>query len=83
MDELRAYTPADIARKVTALGIIINPTIAWSFLCARYAEHHPGATTATLTSLPIADLDLEVWLDEFLDHVEAERNRLSRNMQPS
>ena len=84
MDEQQGFTPADAARRVAALGVIANPSAVWAYLRARLAERYPDRLVdLPPTSLPIDELDLDEWLDDFLDGVESERARLVRRMRGS
>jgi hypothetical protein len=75
------FTPADVLRRVTAMGVLVNPAIVWSYLRTRYAERYPERAGALLPALlPVDEIDLEEWLDDFLDGVEAERSKLTRSM---
>ena len=81
MNEPRPITPAEVARRVAALGVIINPATVWAFLRQRYAAAYPDRAPAPAGVLQLADDELDEWLDEFLDVVEAERTKLTRAMQ--
>ena len=81
MSEPTGFTPAEVARRVAALGVIVNPAVVWSYLRARYLEQRPdGAAALTDTLLPVSADDLDDWLDDFLDGVEATRAKLIRGM---
>lgn len=82
MDGPRPITPAEVARRVAALGVIINPATVWAFLRHRYALAHPERAAPAPAVLLLSEDELQAWLDEFLDVVEAERARLSRALQP-
>lgn len=81
MDEQQGFTPADVARRVAALGVLADPAVVWSYLrtrlAERYPERQPGLSPARL---PVPGTDLDEWLDDFLDGVESERARLTRRM---
>lgn len=75
------FTPADVLRRVTAMGVLVNPAIVWSYLRTRFAERYPEQVDALPAALlPVDELDLDEWLDDFLDGVEAERSKLTRSM---
>lgn len=81
MNERRPITPAEVARQVAALGVIINPATVWAFLRHRYLSTYPDRSTEPAGALHLSEDELAEWLDEFLDVVEAERGKLSRAMQ--
>jgi len=83
MDERRVFTPAEIARRVAALGVIINPATVWAYLRGRAAGTALDRVGPTATELVATEEEVAWWLDEFLDVVEAERLRLTRNMRRS
>ena len=84
MDDQGGFTPADIARRVAALGVLVNPAAAWVYLRTRLAERYPERLDALPPALlPVDEADLEEWLDDFLDGVDAERSRLIRRMSPT
>jgi hypothetical protein len=73
------FSPADVARRVAALGVIIDPATVWAYLRGRFAAAYPeraGAMPPAL--LPVAASELDEWLDGLLDAVDAERARLTR-----
>jgi hypothetical protein len=75
------FTPADVARRVAAMGVIVNPAAVWSYLRTRFADRYPEQEAGLQPALlPVDENDLEEWLDDFLDGVEAERARLVRRM---
>ena len=81
--EQTGITPAEVARRMAAAGVIVNPATVWSYLRARYAERYPEGVAALPPALLPADEDeIAEWLDDFLDGVEAERTRLVRAMNP-
>lgn len=68
---------------MAAAGVIVNPATVWSYLRARYAERYPDDVAALPPALlPASEDEIEEWLDDFLDGVEAERTRLVRAMNP-
>jgi hypothetical protein len=78
-----AFTPADVLRRVTALGVLVNLTTVWAYVRARLAAEFPErAATARPDELPVAAATLTDWLEDFLDTTEAERSRLTRNLNP-
>ena len=82
MSEPRGFTPADVARRVAAMGVLANPAAVWAYLRTRLAECYPDRLVdLPPASLPIDEPDLDEWLDDFLDGVESERARLVRRMQ--
>lgn len=82
-EPVQEFTPADVARRVAALGVIINPATVWSFLRARFAQRYSERAAVTPpVSLQVSEAELEEWLDQFLDTVEVERARLARGMNP-
>jgi hypothetical protein len=75
------FTPADVARRVAAMGVIVDPATVWSYLRTRFADRYPErADQLQPALLPVDEGDLEDWLDDFLDGVEASRARLVRRM---
>jgi hypothetical protein len=83
MDE-RAYSPVDVARRLALLGVVINPTVVWQYLRTRLADRYPERLQGlSPASLPVAEAELEEWLEDVIDEVEAERARLSRAMNPN
>ena len=81
MDEQDGFTPADIARRVTAMGVLANPAVVWSYLRTRLAERYPERLAGLSPArLPVPAADLDEWLDDFLDGVESERASLTRRM---
>jgi hypothetical protein len=81
-EPVQEFTPADVARRTAALGVIINPATVWAYLRARFAERHPERVGVAPSVLPVSEAELDEWLDGFLDTVEAERARLARRMNP-
>ncbi len=75
MDSGEGFTPAEVARRVAALGVIVNPATVWAYLRARLRAEHPGID-APPTLLPVREAELAEWLEDFLDGVEQERARL-------
>ena len=85
MDELpvEAFTPADVLRRVAAMGVIANVVTLWSYLRARLTEEFPDrAAAARPTDLPIDEDTLADWLDDFVDTAEVQRAKLSRHLNP-
>ena len=83
MSEPAGFTPADVARRVATMGVLANPAAVWAYLRTRLAERYPDRLVdLPPAALPIDELDLDEWLDDFLDGVESERARLVRRMQP-
>ena len=77
----QGFSPADVARRVAAMGVIVNPAAVWSYLRTRFADRYPErAEQLPPALLPVDESDLQDWLDDFLDGVEAERARLVRRM---
>ncbi len=74
------YTPAEVARRVAALGVIVNPATVWAYLRARLQADHPGRA-APPARLPVSEEELAEWLDDFLDGVERERARLRDSLR--
>lgn len=80
----RPFTPVDVLRRVTAMGVIANATTLWSYMRGRLQESYPElAATAAPTALPVDEAVLCDWLDDFVDAVEVERSHLSRRLNPS
>ncbi len=80
MDSGEGFTPAEIARRMAALGVIVNPATVWAYLRARLAAEHPGRE-APPGLLPAGEEELAGWLDDFLDGVERERSRLTETLR--
>jgi hypothetical protein len=81
MHEPPTFTPADVLRRVTALGVLANPVSVWSYVRARLAAEFPERAALTPPdALPVDDATLMDWLDDFLDTVESHRARLTRNL---
>lgn len=80
---VNVFTPADVLRRVTAMGVIANVVTLWSYLQARLAEEFPErvATTAP-TELPVDEETLAGWLDDFVDTAEVQRGKLARHLNP-
>lgn len=82
-DRRGPFTPVDVLRRVTAMGVIASPTTLWSYLRGRLREADPAlADAATAGELPVGEETLAEWLDDFVDAVDAERSRLSRRLNP-
>jgi hypothetical protein len=76
------FSPADVARRIAALGVIADPATVWAYLRTRLAERYPERLAGLSPArLPISADELGEWLDDFLDGVEAERAKLARRMQ--
>jgi hypothetical protein len=82
-DDIRMFTPAEVMRRVTAMGVLANALIVWSYMRNRLAEAYPErAATAAPDALPVDEATFADWLDDFLDEAEAQRARLARAMNP-
>ena len=82
-EQPRAFSPADVVRRMTALGVLVNVATVWAYVRARLAAEYPErAASARPDELPVDALTLADWLDDFLDTAETERNRLTRNLNP-
>lgn len=80
----RPFSPADVLRRLTALGVLANAATAWSYVRSRLAAEFPErAQLAGPIELPVDADTLDDWLDDFADSVEAERSRLTRNLNPT
>jgi len=78
-----AFSPADVMRRLTALGVLANAVTVWTYLRDRLeAEFPERAATAAATALPVDEETLSDWLDDLVDEVEAQRARLTRAMNP-
>ena len=76
-----AFTPADVLRRVTAMGVLANAVTVWSYVRTRLEEAFPErAASAALDVLPVDEETLTEWLDDFLDTVETQRSRLARHL---
>lgn len=85
MDEgpVVVFTPSDVLRRVTAMGVLANALTVWSYMRARLEEEHPErAAAAGPAELPVAEETFADWLDDFVDTVEAQRSRLARRLNP-
>ncbi len=83
MNEHNGFTPAQIARRVAAMGVLADPAGVWVYLRTRLAERYPERLADLPPALlPVGEDDLDEWLDDFLDSVESERSRLIRQMNP-
>ncbi len=77
------FGPADVLRRLTALGVLANAVTAWSYVRGRLATEFPDrAALAGPVELPVDAETLDDWLDDLADSVEAERSRLARNLNP-
>jgi hypothetical protein len=77
------YTPSDVLRLITAMGVLANALTIWSYLRSRLAEAYPErAVTAGPAELPLDEETLVDWLDDFVDAVDVERSRLARRLNP-
>lgn len=81
MEQPPGFTPTDVLRRVTVMGVLVNPAVVWSYLRTRFAEEHPHRLAELAPALlPIEEAELDEWLDDFLDGVEMERSKLTRHM---
>lgn len=81
MNDVPSFSPADIARRVAALGLIADPTMVWAYLRTRLAEAYPERLTGLPdAALPVAEADLDEWLDDFLDGALQQRAELLRRI---
>ena len=77
------YTPSDVLRRVTAMGVLANALTIWSYMRSRLEESFPERVeTAGPAELPLDEATFADWLDDFVDSVEAERSRLARRLNP-
>ena len=82
--EVTPFTPADVLRRVTAMGVLVNAVTVWSYMRTRLVAAYPErAALAAPDALPVDEETLADWLDDFLDGVESERARLIRRMNES
>lgn len=84
MNERDGFTPVEVTRRLAALGVVVDPVVAWTYLRTRFVAHFPEQRERLApASLPVDEALLAEWLDEFTDVVEDERRRLSRAMNPA
>ena len=77
------FTPSDVLRRVTAMGVLANALTVWSYMRARLeAEHPERAAAAGPAELPVEEETFADWLDDFIDTAEAQRSRLVRRLNP-
>ncbi len=77
------YTPSDVLRRVTAMGVLANALTIWSYMRSRLDEAYPErAATAGPAELPLDESTFADWLDDFVDTADAERSRLARRLNP-
>ena len=77
------FSPVEVVRQVTALGLLVNVATVWAYVRARLAAEYPErAVNARPDELPVDARILSDWLDDFLDTAETERSRLTRNLNP-
>lgn len=82
-DAIIIFTPADVLRRVTAMGVLANALTVWSYMRSRLEEEHPDRlATAGPAELPVDEETLAGWLDDFVDTAEAQRSRLVRRLNP-
>jgi hypothetical protein len=80
---INVYTPSDVLRRVTAMGVLANALTIWSYMRSRLEEAYPErAATAGPAELPLDEETFADWLDDFVDTAEAERSRLARRLNP-
>ena len=80
---VNVFTPADVLRRLTAMGVIANVVTLWSYLRVRLAEEFPErAATAGPTELPVHEGTLADWLDDFVGTAEVQRGKLARHLNP-
>ena len=85
VDEPRVilFTPADVLRRLTAMGVLANVVTVWSYVRSRLETELPDrAAGAGPAELPVEEETLAVWLDDFADAADVQRNRLSRHLNP-
>ena len=77
------FTPAEVLRRVTALGVLANAVTVWSYVRTRLEVAFPERAATTAPDVTPVDEDtLAGWLDDFIDTVEAQRSRLTRHLNP-
>jgi len=77
------YTPSDVLRRVTAMGVLANALTIWSYMRSRLEEAYPErAARAGPAELPLDEVTFADWLDDFVDSAEVERSRLARRLNP-
>ena len=77
------YTPSDVLRRVTAMGVLANALTIWSYMRSRLEEAFPErAAAAGPAELPLDEETFADWLDDFVDTADAERSRLARRLNP-
>ena len=77
------FTPADVLRRLTAVGVLANAVTVWSYMRSRLQQSFPErASNAAWDRLPVDEETLAGWLDDFVDSVETQRSRLVRHLNP-
>ena len=77
------FTPTEVLRRVTTMGVVANVVTLWSYLRARLAEDYPERVARIGSAeLPIDEDTLADWLDDFVDTAEIQRGKLARHLNP-
>jgi hypothetical protein len=79
-DEVVVYTPVDVLRELTRMGVIVNAVTVWTRLRRRLAEEFPErAEAAAPDALPLDAFTFFEWIEDFVDEAEAARAKLTRS----
>lgn len=81
MIEDEVVTPALLARRLAAEGVLMNAATAWAFLRSRAAEEYPGCLErGGPVELRLPPDAIAALIDELLLHVADLRSTLSRSI---